>query len=66
MSEAEDIWCRKADEELLLAVSSLSDYTEEGQRIILAEAERRGLNVAPILSATDALNTARAARKLDQ
>ena len=56
MSEAEDIWRRKADEEVLLAASSLSDYTEDGQRIILAEAERRRLAVGPILRAAAALN----------
>ena len=58
MSEAEDIWRRKADDEVLVAVASITDYTDEGQRIILAEAERRGLNVAPILKATASLNAA--------
>jgi transcription elongation factor Elf1 len=58
MSEAENIWSRKADEEVLLAVSSLSDYTEEGQRVVLAEAERRGFNVASIARAKDALSAA--------
>lgn len=58
MSEAENIWSRKADEEVLLAVSSLSYYTEEGQRVVLAEAERRGFNVGSIARAKDALSTA--------
>jgi hypothetical protein len=57
MPDAEDIWRRKADDEVLLAASSLSEYNEEGRRIILAEAERRGLDVASIVRATAALDT---------
>ena len=58
MPDAEDIWRRKADEDVLLAASSLSDYTEHGQRLILAEAERRGLDVKPILRARASLDAA--------
>ena len=56
MLEAEDIWRRKEDEEVLAAVSSLDDYTDEGRSIILAEAARRGLRVAPVLEATASLS----------
>ena len=38
MPEAEAVWRRKTDEDVLLAASSLSEYTEDGRRIILAEA----------------------------
>jgi hypothetical protein len=43
MADAEAIWADKADDELLEAAGELSEYTEEGERIILAELERRGL-----------------------
>lgn len=44
---AEDIWRSKTDEQLLAACAVLDDYTEEGQRIIRAELERRGLEEPP-------------------
>jgi hypothetical protein len=43
MSESEEIWRAKSDEELLEAREDLSEYTEEGERIIRAELQRRGL-----------------------
>jgi hypothetical protein len=43
MSESEDIWRAKSDDELLEAREDLSEYTEEGERIIRAELQRRGL-----------------------
>jgi hypothetical protein len=43
MSEAEEIWRAKTDEELLQAGEELSEYTEDGERIIRAELRRRGL-----------------------
>jgi len=55
MSEAEEIWRRKTDGQVLEAASSLDDYTEEGRRIILSEADRRGLNVAPLVQASASL-----------
>ena len=43
MSESEEIWRAKSDDELLEAREDLSEYTEEGERIIRAELQRRGL-----------------------
>jgi hypothetical protein len=43
MADAEAIWAAKTDDELLEAAGELSEYTEEGERIIRAELERRGL-----------------------
>lgn len=37
----EEIWRRKSDEELLAASRQLADYTEVGQRVIVAELDRR-------------------------
>lgn len=45
MTEAERIWREKSDEELLNAVMDLEGFTEEGRRVILAEIERRGLEL---------------------
>jgi hypothetical protein len=52
MSNAEELWRRKSDDELLAAAASLDEYTEEGRQVIVAEANRRRLNVAPILRTT--------------
>jgi Zn-dependent protease with chaperone function len=38
---ADEVWRRKTDDELLAAVERLEEYTEEGQRVIRAELERR-------------------------
>ena len=57
MTEAEEIWHRKTDEEILAAASVLADYTDEGQRIILTEAGRRGINVAVITQAANELQS---------
>ena len=43
MADAEAIWATKTDDELLEAAGELSEYTEEGERIIRAELQRRGL-----------------------
>ena len=43
MSDAEDVWRAKTDDELLEAVEQLSEYTAEGERIIRAELRRRRL-----------------------
>lgn len=37
----EEIWRRKSDEELVAASTHLGEYTDAGQRIILAELQRR-------------------------
>lgn len=43
MSDMEQIWREKSDEDLLEAAATLSDFTAEGQRVIRAELKRRGL-----------------------
>jgi ribosomal protein L37E len=43
MTDAEGIWATKTDDELLEAAEELSEFTEEGERIIRAELQRRGL-----------------------
>lgn len=48
MLRPDQIWRRKSDDEVIAAVASLADYTDEGQQIILAEARSRGLNTEPI------------------
>src|SRR5205085_12261038 len=40
----EEIWRRKSDEELLAANVRLSEYSELGRQIIVAEMDRRGLS----------------------
>jgi len=40
----EDIWRQKSDEELLAANVRLSEYSELGRQIIVAEMDRRGLS----------------------
>jgi hypothetical protein len=51
MSDAEEIWRRKPDTDILTAATCLDEYTDEGRRVILAEARRRGFDVAPLLRA---------------
>jgi hypothetical protein len=43
MSDAEAIWAAKTDDELLEAAEELAGFTEEGERIVRAELQRRGL-----------------------
>jgi hypothetical protein len=43
MIDPERIWRAKSDDQLLEAAADLSEYTEEGERIIRAELRRRGL-----------------------
>jgi len=45
MSDGEAIWRVKTDDEILEAAEDLSEFTEEGERIIRAELRRRGLPV---------------------
>jgi hypothetical protein len=45
MSDPQAIWRAKTDDELLDAAEDLSEFTEEGERIIRAELRRRGLPV---------------------
>ena len=46
MSDEEKVWRGKTDEEVL-AARRLADYTEEGERAIRAEIQRRGLDESP-------------------
>ena len=43
MADVQAIWTAKSDDELLDAAQELSEFTEEGERIIRAELHRRGL-----------------------
>ena len=43
MSDAEEIWRRRSDEQLLEAAQGLDEYTDEGRRAIRAELLRRGI-----------------------
>jgi hypothetical protein len=43
MADADDIWAAKSDEELRQAATDLGEYTEEGERVIRAELQRRRL-----------------------
>jgi hypothetical protein len=43
MADADAIWAARSDEELLEASEELSAFTEEGERIIRAELQKRGL-----------------------
>jgi len=43
MTDAEKIWRAKSDDEILEAAEELSEYTDDGERIIRAELRRRGL-----------------------
>lgn len=52
----EEAWHAKSDEEVALAARKLEDYTDEGQRVILAEWERRGLSRA-LVEDDDAIET---------
>jgi len=43
MTDIESIWRDKTDDEVAEAASNLRDYTEETERVIRAELQRRGL-----------------------
>lgn len=58
MSDAEAIWRGKSDDDVIEASSRLHEYSPEGQAIILAEAGRRNLNVAPLVAAGARLQSA--------
>ena len=45
MSEVDDVWRQKSDEQVLEAFMSLDDYGSDGQRAIRAEFVRRSLAV---------------------
>jgi hypothetical protein len=47
MNDAEALWRSKTDEEVADAARQLSDYTEEGERIIRGELRRRGMAEPP-------------------
>ena len=56
LSDAEEIWRRKTDEQVIVAAASLDDYTEDGRHIILAEAIRRGLHVDSLVREVQSLH----------
>ncbi len=45
--EIKELWQQKTDEEIAAAAESLSDFTEDAQRVILSEMSRRGLTEPP-------------------
>jgi hypothetical protein len=47
MSDAEQVWRGKADDEIQAAARRLSEYTEDGERVIRAELRRRGFDEPP-------------------
>ena len=47
MKDAEAFWRGKTDEEVADAATQLSDYTEDGERIIRGELRRRGIAEPP-------------------
>lgn len=47
MSDAQASWRDQTDDQVARAATQLSDYTEEGERIIRAELRRRGLAEPP-------------------
>lgn len=53
MSDMEQIWREKSDEDLLEAAAHLAEFTTEGQRVIREELKRRGLE-DPVEQARDA------------
>lgn len=67
MSDAEEIWAKKSDEELLEAAGDLDEFTEEGERIIRAELRRRKLPApdAPIGRCANCGRAIRSARRRD-
>jgi hypothetical protein len=44
----EEVWRRKTDEDVIVALMHLGEYTEVGRRVVRLEAARRGLTVSPI------------------
>jgi uncharacterized RDD family membrane protein YckC len=48
MSNVEDVWRRRSDEQLTEAASLLHEYTSDGQQAIRAELQRRGLPEPPL------------------
>lgn len=46
MSDPEEVWRRKSDDDVRAAVVKLGEYTDDGKKIILAEFERRHLGAS--------------------
>ncbi len=57
MSQLEEIWRSKSDRQVIDAALCLGESSDEARAIILAEANRRGINYAPLVKATTALRT---------
>jgi len=47
MSEAEEIWRSRSDDQVIAAADALAEYSEEGEQAIRAELRRRGLSEPP-------------------
>ncbi len=47
MGNAEEVWKRRSDEQLLEAAQALDEYTDEGRSVIQAELRRRGIRTNP-------------------
>jgi hypothetical protein len=54
MSTVEDVWRRKTDFELEAAAARLGEYTDEAQRVILAELHRRRSEIGTSADVTSA------------
>jgi uncharacterized RDD family membrane protein YckC len=63
MSDAEEIWRRRSDEQILEAAQALDEYTDEGRSVIQAELLRRGIGTDPV-AIEDALKKTSAAGNL--
>ena len=57
MSEMEEIWREKSDEDLLEAAAHLAEFTAEGQHVVREELRRRGLE-DPVEQAREAKSEA--------
>ena len=56
MSDAQRMWSQKSDEAVLAAANEISQYTEEGERVIREELRRRGLSEPPPLERVSGMN----------
>lgn len=53
----EEIWRRKSDDEVVVALKQLDEYTPKGQQVIQSEAVSRGIAYTPTVRATSARRT---------
>jgi hypothetical protein len=50
VTELEQLWASKTDEQLAEASRSISEYTEAGEQVIRAELQRRGMPLPPVVN----------------